>query len=168
LQTLEVSAANQWYIRSYGRIAECYFIHNPEPNNVELSNEWYTYNNDFTDEKRRLRQVYGPRVIDMSNENGKALLDFVFGDVAVSRYVPSEIGLPRHWSIYCSSLVEQPAFEVVLQEKKISKVRPLDALCLAHSDGSHLLIMINLSAFLTGHAVHPGETGSRQGIQGRA
>jgi hypothetical protein len=80
----------------------------------------------------------------MSNENGKALLDFVFGDVAVSRYVPSEIGLPRHWSIYCSSLVEQPAFEVVLQEKKISKVRPWDALCLAHSDRSHSLITMTL------------------------
>ena len=59
----------------------------------------------------------------MSSENGKALLDFIFGDVTNSRARSSlESSGPRHWSMYCESIIEYPSFEVVLQEKRLSKV----------------------------------------------
>lgn len=137
LQRLDVSANHQCYIRSHGRIAECYFIHNEAPDPADIVQElWYSTPIDFTDESKRTRQVYGPRVIDISNDNGKALLDFVFGDVFHGKQGTVKSG-PRHWSTYCASLVEHPSFEVVLQEKKPSKVSLGSDVRAAGCSGSH-------------------------------
>lgn len=125
MKGIEASANHQYYIRSHGRVAECYFIYNPKFSTDALVNE--CYRNPTQEEsaklslQKRSRHVYGPRVIDMSTENGKHLLNWIFGDVCNAGAFGQK--LPRYWSIFCGSLAEQPAFEVVLKERPLTKVR---------------------------------------------
>jgi hypothetical protein len=128
LQHLHGSANHQYYIRSHGRIAECYLIFNPNrpitPEGREhLRREHYIGNPEFTSRQLRRREVYGPRVIDMTTENGKYLLNWISGDI--SRHSSPEEKLPKYWSIFCGSIVEQPAFEIYMKEQPQSQVNPV-------------------------------------------
>jgi hypothetical protein len=124
MQGIEVSANHQYYIRSHGRVAECYFIYNPAFSTDALVNECYraipVEEEPHLARKKRFRHVYGPRVIDMSTENGKHLLNWIFGDISQGGAFNQK--LPRYWSIFCGSLAEQPAFEVHLKERPLTKV----------------------------------------------
>jgi len=68
----------------------------------------------------------------MSTENGKYLLNWIFGDICNAGAFAQK--LPRYWSIFCGSLAEQPAFEVVLQEKPLTKVSKDAMECISGSE----------------------------------
>jgi hypothetical protein len=69
--------------------------------------------------EKRKRQVYGPRVVDMSSENGKMLVFQILDDA--NRVGPIETrGVPTFWASFCESLVEQPVFEVIMKPRPIT------------------------------------------------